>query len=239
MVNDRAMTPEHRTRLHEAGVDADSLEAARYLRVTDPLPQWWHDSGNALYLSRGAALPDRVMETLVMFPVRDVLIVIGSNLEWLTSLLVGGDNATVFIGRHCAITAGELYCGGESRIVLQGRVLGTRSAILDARNGGSIVAGVDQLWAADVYIATDDMHRLEDAATGERINPFGAHIRLGEHVWLCRDAVLTGHVEIGDGSVVGMRSMVRGQKVAANVVVAGSPARVVREGATWSHDDVP
>lgn len=233
------LLPEHHSRLRAAGVDADVLTATTYTRVVDEMPQWWHDCGNALYLGKGARLPARVMETLVMFPVRDVLIAIGSDLDWLTSLLVGGDNAIVFVGRSCAITAGELYCGGDSRIILQGRVLGTRSAVVDARNGGSVVAELDQLWAADVYIATDDMHRLEDIATGERINPFGAHIRLGEHVWLCRDAVVTGHVEIGAGSVVGMRSMVRGQKVPANVVMAGSPARIVREGATWSHDDLP
>ncbi|MFI5426958.1 acyltransferase [Aeromicrobium sp. UC242_57] len=203
------------------------------------MPQWWHDCGNALYFGKGARLPAKVMESLVMFPVRDVLIVIGSDLDWLTSLLVGGDNAIVFVGRGCAITAGALYCGADSRIVLQGKVLGTRSAIVDARNGGSVVADLDQLWAANVYIATDDMHRLEDAVTGERINPFGAHIRLGSHVWLCRDAVLTGHVEIGAGAVVGMRSMVRGQKIPERTVAAGSPARIVREGVTWSHDDLP
>lgn len=230
---------EHRVRLRAAGVDAAALDATTYELVTDALPQWWHACGNALYLGKGAKLPAKVWQTLVMFPVRDVLIVIGSDLDWLTSLLVGGDEAIVFVGRGCAITAGELYCGADSRIVLQGKVLGTRSAVVDARNGGSVIADFDQLWAANVYIATDDMHRLEDAATGERINPFGAHIRLGRHVWLCRDAVLTGHVEIGEGSVVGMRSMVRGQKIPGNTVAAGSPARVVREGVTWSPDDAP
>ncbi len=234
------MTVAHHDRLRAAGVDASSLGDDESWSVhRDGLPKWWHENGNALYLSGGAGLPARVIQDLGIFPVRDVVIAIGSNLEWLTSLHVGGDGATVFVGRHSAITAGELYCGGDSRIILQGRVVGTRSAILDARNGGSIVAGSDQLWAANVYIATDDMHRLEDAATGERINPFGADIRLGEHVWLGRDAVVTGHAEIGDGTVIGMRSLVRGQKIPACTVAVGSPARIVREGATWSHDDLP
>ena len=152
---------------------------------------------------------------------------------------VGGDAATVFLGRSCVLTPGEIYCGGGSSIVLHGPVVGTRGAILDARNGGSIVAAPDQLWAADVYLATDDMHRLEDSTTGERLNPFGAHIRLGAHVWLGRDVVVTGHAEIGDGSVIGMRSLVRGQKIPPRTVAVGSPARIVRDGATWSHDDVP
>jgi acetyltransferase-like isoleucine patch superfamily enzyme len=145
----------------------------------------------------------------------------------------------VFLGSRCVLTAGEIYCGGGSSIVLHGPLVATRSAIVDARNGGSIIAGPDQLWAAGVYLATDDMHRLEDKATGERINPFGAHIRLGGHIWLGRDVVVTGHAEIGEGSVIGMRSLVRGQKIPPHVVAAGTPARIIRENVTWSHDDVP
>ncbi len=101
------------------------------------------------------------------------------------------------------------------------------------------MAEYDQLWATNAYIATDDMHRLEDLATGARINPFGARIRLGRHVWVGRDATVTGHVDIGEGSVVGMQSMVRGQKIPPNTAVGGVPARVLREGITWSKDDAP
>lgn len=233
------MTVDHHERLRAAGVDPSALDGASWTILADGLPQWWHENGNALYLAEGAALPPRVIEGLGIFPVRNVLIVIGSHLEWLSSLHVGGDDAIVFIGRGCALTAGEIYCGGASRIVLHGPVLGTRSPIVDARNGGSIVAQPDQLWAAHVYLATDDMHRLEDLHTRERINPFGADIRLGSHVWLGREVVVTGHAEIGDGAVIGMRSLVRGQKIPDHTVAVGSPARIVREGTTWSHDDVP
>lgn len=233
------MAAAHRDRLRAAGVEASSLDAPGWGLVTDPMPEWWHRGGNALYLADDAWLPDHVLGSLAMIPVRDVLIAVGAPMEWLSSLLVGGDLATIFLDRGCVLTAGELYCGAESSIVLHGPVIATRSAILDARNGGSIIAGADQLWAADVYLATDDMHRLEDRRTGERLNPFGAHIRLGRHVWLGRDVVITGHAEIGDGSVVGMRSMVRGQKVPPHTAVAGSPARVIREDIAWQDDDLP
>jgi hypothetical protein len=235
----RSLSPAHRERLRSSGVEADALDDASWTVLTEGLPDWWHELGNALYLADRAWLPEHVVASLGIFPVRDVLIVVGAPMEWLSSLLVGGDSATVFLGRDVVLTAGELYCGARSRIVLHGPVVGTRSAIVDARNGGSIVAGPDQLWAADVYIATDDMHRLEDSETGERLNPFGADIRIGPHVWLGREAVVTGHAEIGAGAVIGMRSLVRGQKVPPRTVAAGSPARIVREGVSWSHDDVP
>lgn len=190
---------------------------------------WWDDLGNALYLAPGASLPDHVLDLVTTFYFREALLVVGGPMVHLTSLLLGGDRATVFLDERVVLTAGEVYCGPESSIVLHGPVVATRSPVVDARNGGRIVAAGDQLWAANVYVATDDMHRLEDATTGERINPFGATITIGRHVWLCRDSVVTGHVDIADHVCVGLRAVVRGQKVPANVVVAGAPARVVRE----------
>jgi hypothetical protein len=233
------MDEAHRRRLREAGVRAESLDALAWTLVTDGVPAWWHDCDNALYVADGAYLPTRVLEHLTLFPMRDVVIAVGSPMEHLTSLLVGGDRATVFLDQRVVLTAGEIYCGADSQVVLHGPVIATRQPLLDARNGGSIVVDGDQLWAAGVYLATDDMHRLTDRATGERINPFGAHIRIGRHVWLCREAVVTGHVEIGEDVCVGLRSLVRGQKVPARTVVAGVPARVVREDTTWDFEDTP
>lgn len=236
---DDALTPEHRDRLVEAGVDPERLDAVAWRRMDGPLPSWWNDLGNALYAAPGARLPDHVLAGLTTFYYSGALLVVGAPMDHLASLLVGGDDATVFLDERVVLTAGELYCGPGSSIALHGPLVATRSPVVDARNGGRVVAAGDQLWAAGVYIATDDMHRLEDAATGERLNPFGATIRIGHHVWLCREAVVSGHVEIGAHVCVGMRSVVRGQKVPPNVVVMGSPGRVVREGTTWSFDDTP
>ena len=233
------LTPAHRARLVALGADAEMLGGLGLRAVRDPLPAWWHEGRNALYLAPDAVLAPALVERLALYPFADVVLVIGTDTTNVVSLLLGGDEATVVLGPGTELTAGDLYCGARSTIILNGAVVGTRCPVLDARNGGAIVAAADQLWAADVYIATDDMHRLESVETGERINPYGATIRLGAHVWLGRDAVVTGHVEIGDGAVVGARSLVRGQKVAANTAVAGTPARVIREGVTWRGDDLP
>ncbi len=238
------LTPAHRDRLLGAGVEPDILAALTegrsiLRRVEGPLPTWWPGSGNAIYLLDGVRLPERLVELLTTYPFRDTVVVVASDLTHLTCLLVGGDGATVFVGERAFLSDGEIYCGAGSSVVLNGRVVATSRAQLDARNGGSLVAAPDQLWASGVYLATDDMHRLEDLATGARLNPYGATIRLGEHVWLGRDAIVTGHVEIGEGSVVGARSLVRGQKIASHVVVAGTPARVIREGVTWRGEDTP
>jgi acetyltransferase-like isoleucine patch superfamily enzyme len=233
------LTDAHRSRLLECGVLPEVLDDLTLRNVTGPLPEWWHEYGNALYLRDGMTVPEKLIEVMATYPFRDVLIVLGTGMEWFSSLLIGGDGATVFIGPNTYMTAADIYCGGNSTIVLNEGVVATRGAVVDARNGGSIVCQPDQLWAAYVYIVTDDMHRLEDVETGARINSYGAHVRFGRHVWLGRDVIISGHVEIGDGAVVGMRSMVRGQKVPPQTAVAGVPARVIREGVTWSGEDTP
>ena len=232
------LTDAHRARLVAAGADPEALDTAALRTVVGPLPEWWGPNGNALYATADLAVADAVIERLCGIPFTDTLIAMGSDAHNLASLLVGV-GATVFIGPDVELTAGEIFCGDASTVILNGDTIATRSAVLDARNGGTIVAAAGQLWAGNVYIATDDMHRLEDVRTGARVNPFGAAIHLGSHVWLGRDAVITGHVEIGAGSVVGARSMVRGQKVPPNTAVAGTPARVIREDVTWSEDDLP
>ncbi|HJR90287.1 MAG TPA: hypothetical protein VJ782_09050 [Aeromicrobium sp.] len=235
------LTAPHRARLIAAGADPEVLATLSLTAFTaHPLAGSWTADGNTLYVAAEVEPPRAaILDRLVLYPVADTLIVLASQTENLVSLGVGGDGATIFIGPDCEFTAGDLYCGSESSIVFNGGVTATRCAVVDARNGGSIVAEHGQLWAANVYVATDDMHRLADLATGARLNPFGARIRLGRHVWIGRDVSITGHAEVGDDVVIGMQSMVRGQKIPPNTAVGGVPARVIREGITWSQEDLP
>lgn len=238
---------DHRQRLATAGVPALLLDKLNLHEVTAATgaadgwtpPVWWSEMGNALYLRRGMRLKTEVFETMVTYPFSDALIVIATGTDALASLLVAGDAATVWFGPDSYLSFGEIYCGGGSSVILTDKVVGTRNNVVDARNGGSVFAERDQLWAANVYVATDDMHRFEDAETGGRLNPYGAHIRLGEHVWIGRDAIVTGHVDIAHDVVVGSKSLVRGIKVPPYTAVAGVPARVIREGVTWSSEDLP
>jgi acetyltransferase-like isoleucine patch superfamily enzyme len=232
------LTTEHHDRLIRAGVTEEILDGLALREVSDELPGWFAELGNALYLGEGQTVPPLIAGRLMTYPFSDALIVLASRLDTL-SLLLGGDGATVFVGAECELTCGEIYCGAGSCVVLHGKVVATGEAVLDARNGGSIVAERDQLWAGRVYIATDDMHSLNDLETGARLNAYGGHIHFGTHVWLGREAVITGHVDIGASAVVGLRSLVRGQKVRPNTAVAGIPARVIREGITWRPDDAP
>jgi acetyltransferase-like isoleucine patch superfamily enzyme len=67
-----------------------------------------------------------------------------------------------------------------------------------------------------------------------RINP-PADSHLADHVWLGANATVLKGARIGQACIVGLGSMVSGT-IPPNCLVAGTPARVVREAITWRRD---
>lgn len=56
----------------------------------------------------------------------------------------------------------------------------------------------------------------------------GGDIKIGNDVWIGMDAVIMGGVEIGNGAVVAAGSIVT-KSVPPNTIVAGIPARIIKE----------
>ncbi len=88
-----------------------------------------------------------------------------------------------------------------------------------------IEIGEGTMLARGAYLTDADWHDIVD-----RTQEVGrtAPIVLGRNVWIGDGAIITKGVTIGDNSVVGARAVVT-RPVPSNVIVAGNPARVVRE----------
>ncbi|WP_175691417.1 acyltransferase [Burkholderia anthina] len=140
-----------------------------------------------------------------------------------------GRDAEIDIGAcnaRCAILVGS---GSNISI---GKGLSTTGAVyMTAFEGSSIHIGEDCMFAGNVQIRADDAHPIFDVETGKRCN-IAMPVVIGDHVWLGEGCVVLGSSEVGAGSVVGMRSLVKG-KIPNNCIVAGVPARVVRKNVAW------
>jgi acetyltransferase-like isoleucine patch superfamily enzyme len=89
----------------------------------------------------------------------------------------------------------------------------------------SVEIGEDCAIAWDVWITDTDYHSLDGA------DPI-APVSIGDHVWIgARSAILKG-VDIGTDAVVAAGSVVT-KDVPARALVAGNPARVIRENVSW------
>lgn len=62
--------------------------------------------------------------------------------------------------------------------------------------------------------------------------PQTAPIRIGNHVWIGSRATILKGVSIGDGAIIASGAVVS-RDVEAGSIVAGNPARVVKEHAQW------
>lgn len=106
-------------------------------------------------------------------------------------------------------------------------------------DGARISIGADCMFAANTWVMTSDMHCIVDSRTGEVLNSHGniADVAIGGHVWIGQDSMILHGVQVGHGAVIGAKSLVK-STVPDTAVVAGTPARVVRENATWLRSHV-
>lgn len=101
-------------------------------------------------------------------------------------------------------------------------------------NNRKIHVGKDCMFAVGICIKTTDAHPIYDLETNQRINA-NKDVIIGEHVWIGRDAYVSKGTVIPAGCVVGARSFVNKVFTKENCVIAGIPAKVVKENIRWDY----
>lgn len=112
---------------------------------------------------------------------------------------------------------------GQGRIEIGDCVLLSPGARLSASD--EIVLGDGVMLARGAYVTDSDWHTIYDR-TVRAAEPTPVHI--GRNAWLGDHCTVLKGVTIGENSVVAARAVVT-KDVPANVVVAGNPARIVKE----------
>ena len=108
------------------------------------------------------------------------------------------------------------------------------SVIINVNSEGLVEIGKDCMFAHAISLHQSDQHMIFDMYTGERTN-LSRPIRIGNHVWVGRECTILAGADIGDNAVVGSQAVTSGQ-FAPNTVIAGSPAKVLREHVIWARD---
>jgi len=125
-----------------------------------------------------------------------------------------GPGTRIITGQNSLIKIGDgTFISGNSKIICMNRVeIGKKCAIS---------------W--DVQIMDSDFHRI---VQGKIAKNSTKPVRIGNHVWIGSRVTILKGVTIGDGSIVAAGSVVT-RDVPPYSLVAGNPAKVVKEGVTW------
>lgn len=177
-----------------------------------------------------------------------------------TKIQVGGKNNSIIIEKGAIIKNTticitgfnhEIVIHNNVRFVENGRIriedtynrleIGENTNIIGcffsiADNNTEIKLGKSCLISANVIIRTSDSHSICNM-NGERINN-GKSVYLKDHVWIGYGSTILKGSKIGADSVVGSNSLVAGLNTPNNCVIAGIPAKIVKNDITWTHERI-
>lgn len=120
-----------------------------------------------------------------------------------------------------------------SKIVIGDGFSADGGLLLAAEQDRRIEIGRDCMFSSSVQIGTSDSPSEIDRADGNPVTP-GKDIVIGDHVRLCEGASLHEGAQIASDSIVAAKSLVNTPFPEPGCLIAGSPAKVVRRGVSWS-----
>lgn len=141
------------------------------------------------------------------------------------------DDGEITIGTRCRRLSVHARVGQDAQITIGNGVTSTKTVTISSNEGTTVSIGDDCMFATGNEVRADDAHPIFDVRSGRRVNP-SRDITIGAHVWLAIGACVLGGSEIGEGSVLGMHSVLKG-RMPNNAVAVGSPARVTRRDIAW------
>lgn len=145
-----------------------------------------------------------------------------------------GSGNRIVIGPGCAIS-GTILVKGKNQKLTIGRATSIKRGYILLQEQCDISIGEQCMFSREVEIRTTDAHSLFDSKSGKRLNmPAGVHI--GDRVWIGTRSLISKGTKISDDCVVGAMSFVSGTFYESGVVIAGVPARVIRQGVTWTRE---
>jgi len=144
-----------------------------------------------------------------------------------------GVNNRVQIGHNVTVSSLKIYCGNNGVCILKDDST-IETAQINVSNG-RVDIGRDCMIAKGVRIRNNDNHHIFDLGSGKRIN-YSKNVLVGDCVWLGEESVLLPGAEIDVGSIVAERA-VTSSCFPDHVILAGVPAKVIRENIIWSRDN--
>ena len=143
-----------------------------------------------------------------------------------------GSNNTIEFGKECVAKSASFYTEDDNNAIIiadntrfEGRI---HIAVTESTK---CMVGNDCLFSSEIVIRTGDSHSILNE-TGTRINP-AKDVVIGNHVWVGHRALITKGVSIPENCVVGTGAVLTKPIDKSGTVIAGVPAKIVKENINW------
>lgn len=100
-------------------------------------------------------------------------------------------------------------------------------------DNSKVIIGKDCMISTNVEIWSGDRHEILDIKTSKIINKNKHTLQIGNHCWLGKGVKVLKNANIADNTIVGAYSVVSKNFEAKNTILAGNPARIIKEDITW------
>lgn len=151
--------------------------------------------------------------------------------------IINGNNCKIIIEESCRLSGlGIWITGNGSQVHIKKNVtvnaLSNRPTCFNAVDGKSIIIGENCLLSNNIEIHTSDYHDIIENDTSLKINN-PADVVIENHVWIGIKAIILKGSHILADSIVGAGSIVSGKFENTNIILAGVPAREIKQNVNW------
>ena len=134
---------------------------------------------------------------------------------------------------------GLIYCASHGGVYIDDGTTILSNHRIVASSKGRVAIGKDCLISHDFAAYSNDMHPIFSVESGMRLNNNcrKSNIDIGDHVWVGFRTTFLKNACVGVGSIIGSNSLVS-KSYPNNCIAAGIPAKVLRENAAWSKEEI-
>lgn len=149
-----------------------------------------------------------------------------------TNITIIGDNNKIVIGKKVYVNSGDFYFEDSENILNIGdKTIIAGNTHLALTEGKQINIGRECLFSSNIVLRTGDSHSILNE-NGERTN-CSKDIMLENHIWVTQNVTILKGVKIAQNSILATGSIVTKSFNRPNVIIAGNPAKIVKENINW------
>jgi acetyltransferase-like isoleucine patch superfamily enzyme len=149
--------------------------------------------------------------------------------------IIGSNNKIIIFDKVNFMEGGKFLIEGDNCIISIGENTLFRNANLFAGESQTKIEIGNNCFCGIVNFSTSDFHSILDRTTGHRINKAG-NIIVGNNNWITNGVNIRKGTIIMNDTVIAANSFVNAKFINSNIIIAGQPAKVVKENIVWSRE---